>query len=1342
MFRRGRTSAPVSALLAACLGLGMLIAGPTSALAASPAQSATVQASSQQRADAAHLAVPPQLASVPPAYTPAGCNAPDPSGDGARCQAMIATNSEHRVMANADGPAPTSLTPKDIRDAYRLPDGGEGQTVALIDAFGYSKAEEDLAHYREQFGLPECTSANGCFRKVDQRGGTDYPTDNAGWAEETALDLDAVSSACPKCHILLVEADINSVDDLGEAAETAVRLGAKFVSNSYGVPGEFPEETGATYYDHPGVVITASSGDAAGTVLWPSSDPNVVAVGGTRLTRAPETDRGWTEAAWNGAGSGCSLYEPQPAYQADLATDCAMRATADIAADADPASGLAVYDTLGEDGWLQVGGTSLASPLVAAMYALAGTPAEDAHPVTYPYADQGNHVFDVTRGSSGTCATVLCDAGPGWDGPTGLGTPNGVEALKQAPNGTVTGHVTDQATGAPLSGASVVLTGKDNGLTFHGTTDSSGAYHVSAAAGAYGVTASRYGYGTSSPEDVTIALNSTRSLDVSLAKVPSQKITGKITDGSGHGWPLYAKITVAGYPDGPVYTDPKTGTYSVELPRQADYTLHVTPVYPGYETTTAQVSVGTSDVRRDVSLGADLKQCSAPGYAYAAQADFENWSGTASQHGWTAADNGASGHAWEFDSQQWNLTDGTGNFAVADPFDHDGAAEDAVLTTPAMDLTHNTESLQFDTAFLGNADTSADVALSTDGGETWASVWHQGGDGVEVRDHVSLPLTAARGHDDVKIRFHFTGKGQTIWELDNITVGTCAPVAGGLVSGTVRDGNTGLPIDGATVTPVGQAESIVSTATTPNDPNLSDGFYWMFRKDPGKHTYTTAANRYTTATTSATTAADAVTTHDITLRAGQLKVTPATVLLSGRIGDHSGRTSGTVTLTNTGLAPLHITLGEQNTGYTTPDGRDPALGKGAPRQYVKGTFPTGPITKGAGAHTPPAPDPAGGTVPTPDSWQSLPNYPEQIMDNAIAGHQGKTYSLGGTDKLFGGSLTAHSYVYDPATTAWSRIADLPQALAAPSAAFVDGTLYETGGWALSPDGTKALDVKATYAYDTAKNTWSRKADLPTVQGSAATAVLDGQLYVIGGCSAECTAPESVVYRYSPQYDRWTRVADLPVAAQWSACAGLGHEIVCAGGVTRSPEDQVSLSSTYAYNPHTDVWTRLADLPHGLWGGVANGANGELQVAGGVVPNGGGSSATNETLQYDPVTNTWRNLPNAPSAIFRSSSSGCGVTEVGGASLRGFIPVGTVFASSLPGYTQCGGEQVSWLSENRTSIVLAPGQSARVRISGDATVLTDPGNYRADLDLTTDSPYVYKPVAVTFHVTESLHHRRS
>ncbi len=327
---------------------------------------------------------------------------------------------------------PAGLGPADLRQAYSLPSRptSGGRLVAITDVYDNPRAEADLAVYRRQYGLPPCTSTNGCFRKVNQNGGTTLPAPDVGWGKEEALDLDMVSAICPDCRILLVEASTESMDDLGAAVNTAVRLGARYVSNSWG--GD--EGTDATRYDtayfhHPGIALTAASGDGGFGPLYPATSRYVTAVGGTTLRRAGGT-RGWQETAWDGSGSGCSAYIAKPSWQKD--TGCPRRTSADVAAVADPATGVAVYDTYGAGGWLVVGGTSAAAPIVAAVYALAGTPPAGSLPGSFPYA-RPSGLYDVVAGRNGICGPAyLCTAGPGYDGPTGLGSPHGVTAF-QAP---------------------------------------------------------------------------------------------------------------------------------------------------------------------------------------------------------------------------------------------------------------------------------------------------------------------------------------------------------------------------------------------------------------------------------------------------------------------------------------------------------------------------------------------------------------------------------------------------------------------------------------------------------------------------------------------------------------------------------------------------------------------------------------------------------------------------------------------------------------------------------------------------------------------------------------------
>jgi len=356
--------------------------------------------------------------------------------------AHTAANGAVQPSATVSGYGPTQL-----QSAYNLAsaaaaDGG-GQTVAVVDAFDDPNAASDLAVYRSQYGLPAC--GTGCFSKVNENGQTSplpspAPSDD-DWTGEESLDVDMVSAICPNCHIILVEASSESNDDLGTAVNAAVSLGAKFVSNSYGGSEASNDSTyDSEYYDHPGVAVTASSGDSGYGVEYPAASQYVTAVGGTSLSTASNT-RGWTESVWDtssseGAGSGCSADDPKPTWQTD--TGCSKRTVADVSAVADPATGVAVYDTYnGNGGWNVYGGTSVASPLIASVYALAGTPAAGTTPASYLYAHTSS-LYDVTSGKTATCSPAyLCTAEVGYDGPTGLGTPDGITAFS---NGTSTGN--------------------------------------------------------------------------------------------------------------------------------------------------------------------------------------------------------------------------------------------------------------------------------------------------------------------------------------------------------------------------------------------------------------------------------------------------------------------------------------------------------------------------------------------------------------------------------------------------------------------------------------------------------------------------------------------------------------------------------------------------------------------------------------------------------------------------------------------------------------------------------------------------------------------------------------
>jgi IPT/TIG domain len=385
------------------------------------------------------------LSSTPSATQPYTACPPTPAGVAA-CQAVIIPAGAKLDSVSPDSVSPASggidgsgLAPAELQAAYKLPSSsaGAGQTVALVDAYNDPTAEADLGAYRSAYGLPECTTANGCFDKVSQTGSKSYPpqpsAEEGDWPVEESLDVDMASAICPNCHIMLVEANSASLEDLTAAENEAAKLGATEISNSW-ASFEFEGETSFDKdFDHPGVPITAASGDwgydndeyDAQRPSYPAASPDVIAVGGTDLS-ASDNSRGWTETVWPRSGSGCSLLEPKPSYQTD--SGCSKRTTNDIAAVAED---LSIYDTSGTTGegklagWYTVGGTSAATPVIAAVEALSGSEARSLG--ASAFYKSPSSFFAVTSGSNGSCGgSYLCTGGSGYRGPTGVGTPDGV----------------------------------------------------------------------------------------------------------------------------------------------------------------------------------------------------------------------------------------------------------------------------------------------------------------------------------------------------------------------------------------------------------------------------------------------------------------------------------------------------------------------------------------------------------------------------------------------------------------------------------------------------------------------------------------------------------------------------------------------------------------------------------------------------------------------------------------------------------------------------------------------------------------------------------------------------
>jgi subtilase family serine protease len=387
-------------------------------------------------------------------HAKAACASPS-SPTTATCHALIVVESDGKTAVTTA--APSGYAPADLSAAYGLPDPRVApgtpwvwnhRTVAVIGAYDDPSIAGDLAAYRSTFGLPPCTTANGCFYKLNQSGKTSpLPAANVGWGQEMSLDVEMVSAMCSTCRIVLVEASSASLIDLPKAVNIAAALGADAISNSYGSIIELPSFLSPTFapaYNKPGIAVVASSGDRGYAGSFPASLATVIAVGGTTLQRDGSA-RGWSETAWSGAGSWCSSYVSQPPWQAGTGvgdpsgTRCQKRTVADVSAVADPATGVAVYDTYGATGdpWYVFGGTSVSAPIIAALFARAGDAVKNPalpYPAAKLYANRASF-NDVVSGSNGACwptiltPTYVCNAGPGYDGPTGVGTPAGLAGL-------------------------------------------------------------------------------------------------------------------------------------------------------------------------------------------------------------------------------------------------------------------------------------------------------------------------------------------------------------------------------------------------------------------------------------------------------------------------------------------------------------------------------------------------------------------------------------------------------------------------------------------------------------------------------------------------------------------------------------------------------------------------------------------------------------------------------------------------------------------------------------------------------------------------------------------------
>ncbi|MEV4417834.1 S8 family serine peptidase [Catellatospora sp. NPDC049609] len=978
------------------------------------------------------------------------------------------------------------------------------------------------------------------------------------------------------------------------------------------------------------------------------------------------------------------------------------------------APGVNVRSSVPGSTYASYSGTSMAAPHLAGAIALLWS----AAPALVGEVDATRTLLN---GAAVDKADSQCGGTAADNNVYGEGRLDALALLNAAPigdTGTLAGTVTDAATGSPLPGATVTITGA---VSREVTTGAAGTFSTLLPVGDYQVAAAAFGY-TGATKPAAIADGATTTVDFALAPVASYTVSGTVTDGSGHGWPLYAKVTVEGASGVYDYTAPGNGRYSVTLPAGSTYTLKFESQYPGYQAVTKEVAVASRNVVVNAALPVNATTCTAPGYTFGSDGEYETFNGTSVPAGWSVVDTAGTGQVWKFtdDGARGNLTGGSGGFAIVDSDDYGlGGSQNTSLVSPVVNLTAVTAPvIRFNQDFNHLGSDRADVDLSLDGGTTWTNLLRQAGD-VRGPRTTEIPIPQAAGQSQVQVRFHYYDASfEWWWQVDNVLIGsavTCEPFDGGLVFGHVRDKNDGSYVNGATVTSDDRPADSATTAATPDDPGLADGFYWMFSTLTGSHPFTAKAAGYVSLSKQVDVQADWSTAASFQLAAGRLTVQPAAV--SATLQMPTGKASRTFTVTNTGGAPVDVAFSERDGGFELlrADGsrvsKQEILGSaGAPLQRLD--VPTSLAAKSSGMSSNAA---APAVRPQADPWADITDYPANVMDNRVVNLDGKVYSIAGGN---GSASTAKNFVYDPVAQTWSAIADLPGARNAMTVGVLQGKIIATGGWgAAGPDAT-------TWSYDPAANTWTEKADNPAPRAAAGQAVVDGKLYAIGGCTtSSCTPMSNDVVRYDPAADSWEAVADYPKSVAFASCGGIDGVLYCTGG----NDGTAAQKASYAFDPGANAWTAIADAPADNWASSFAVASGKLLVVGGSQ----GGAITNAGFAYDPVAGSWSALPNANTARYRGGAA-CGFYKIGGSS-GNFSALPD--SEALPGFEGCAeaAADVSWLTIDKGAVTLAPGQKVTVTVGLTANV-DQPGTYAASVAIKENTPYTVAPVAVTMNVT--------